>query len=559
MLRLLKIANLAIIDEVQVEFHEGFNVLTGETGAGKSILIGALNLLLGAKAGPDVIRTGEEESAVEALFELTGESEAMGLPEGVSADRGEIILSRRLYSTGRSRCSVNGSLVTLGTLQAAGRALVSIFGQHEHQLLLKADEHVSVLDRFGALEFLRRATREAFGEWGRSMRGLEAAQARLREVEQRNEDNAAAAEELTKAALRAGEEAELTEEREILKKAVQIRERAYEAHQAIYGRSGSILAALADVKKTVDYLVAVNPRLSGIGEGLSEAIYRLEDASIELRDAAEKAQSDPAQLERIEERLALIRRLKRKYGADVEALLKRLETLNQEAGDVLEARAAVRKLETDVVSKRVAYLEAARSLGEARRKTARKLETSVKKELKDLAMPDALFSVHFDDVEEEQGSADGLERVEFLLSANPGEALRPLASIASGGELSRIMLAVKALQTDEAAWRTVIFDEVDAGIGGRTATAVGTRLARVARGQQVLCVTHLHQIAALADHHLSVTKSVFKGRTRIEVTPLGREQRVEELTRMLGASPDSKSARELMRKLMEPKTMEVSG
>jgi len=559
MLRLLKIANLAIIDEVQVEFHEGFNVLTGETGAGKSILIGALNLLLGAKAGSDLIRTGEEEASVEALFEINGDVEIAGLPEGISTDSGEIILSRRLSSTGRSRCSVNCALVTLGTLQATGRALVSIFGQHEHQLLLDPDEHAALLDRFGGLESLLRSTRETFAERGRSARQLEAAQTRLQQMEQDNQDGAAAVEELTKASLKAGEEDELAEQREILRKAVQIRERAYEAHQAIYGRSGSILADLADVKKAVEFLVSVNPRLGSIGDGLNEAIYRLEDVAMELRDAAEKSHSDPARLEQIEERLGLIRRLKKKYGADVEGLLGRLEALNRESGDVIEARAVVRKLESEVAAKRGAYLSAARNLGEARRKTARKLETSVKKELKDLAMPDASFSVQFDDLGEDRGSDDGMDRVEFLLSANPGETLRPLANIASGGELSRIMLAVKALQADEAAWRTVIFDEVDAGIGGRTASAVGTRLARVARSQQVLCVTHLHQIAAVAKHHFSVKKSVRKGRTRIEVTPLGKEQRVEELTRMLGASPGSESARELMRRLMEPPAMEVSG
>jgi DNA repair protein RecN (Recombination protein N) len=269
--------------------------------------------------------------------------------------------------------------------------------------------------------------------------------------------------------------------------------------------------------------------------------------------------ADPARLETIEERLILIRRLKKKYATDVTGLLSLLESKAEEAGDILDARSAVKRLKVELEEKRQAYFHAAGGLSDARRKAAGKLESAMKRELKDLAMPTASLVVLFQDVGESKQSALGLEKVEFHLTSNPGEAARPLARIASGGELSRIMLALKALQTDDAATSTVIFDEVDAGIGGHTAFAVGTRLARVAKRRQVLCITHLHQIAALADHHLAVLKEVRKGRTHIKVRTLSREQRVDELGRMLGASPGSEAVREHVTRLMDQDIAEVSG
>lgn len=557
MLRFLKIANLAIIDEVEVEFRQGFNVLTGETGAGKSILIGALNLLLGAKAQPDIIRTGEAEACVEAMFEVPDVRPLESCPIEPAVEGGELILVRRLFREGRSRCYVNGNLATVTALQSLGRALVSIFGQHEHHVLLNPEEHVDVLDRFGGLEDKRRQTSEAFAAWSAAVKALQKALGKLEDLERQAKENTAAIEELTVAALKEGEEEDLGAEREVLKKAVQIRERAFEAHQAIYARSGSIMESFAEVRKAVDYLAAVNPKLSAIKEDLDDALYRIEDIAIELRHVAETSRSDPHRLEEIEERLALIKRLKRKYGTELRGLLLHLENLNNEAGEVLGARSEVKRLEQAVAEKRETYVGAARSLSAARKAAAGKLGTRMKGELSELAMPGAVFNVSFNELEEEHGTATGLEKVEFFLAANPGETSRPLARIASGGELSRIMLALKALQVSDRGFSTVIFDEVDAGIGGHTATAVGTRLARVAQSQQVLCVTHLHQIAALADHHISVHKTVTGGRTRIEVAPLDREKRIEELTRMLGASPRSESAREHVRRLMDLPPAEV--
>jgi DNA repair protein RecN (Recombination protein N) len=557
MLRFLKISNLAIIDRVEVEFHDGFNVLTGETGAGKSILIGALNLLLGLRASPDMIRSGEDEASVDALFEMP---ERSVLPDDLSAlvdDNRELTLGRRLLSSGRSRCFINGNLVTLSAMQAATRALVAIFGQHEHYLLLKPDEHSEILDRFGRLDGLREQTTQAFRTWASSSRELERARTRLDELERDQSDNAAALQELTCADLKPDEESEIAAERDILKKAVQVREKAAEANSVLYSRSGSVTEKLVEARKAIDFLASVNPKLDRLKELFQDVLYRVEDLAAELRDVAESARSDPGRLEQFEERIALIKRLKKKYGRDVAGLLQLAEELNLGSGDALEARSSVRRLEQEADRGKLAYYELAAALSERRKKAAVELETAMLAELKELAMPHATFRVALQAPPDQKPGATGLEKAEFLIAANPGEAARPLGKVASGGELSRLMLALKALQLDEDMSSTVIFDEVDAGIGGHTATAVAKRLARVAGRQQVICITHLHQIAALAGRHFSVKKSVLNDRTRIEVRPLVHEERIEELARMLGASPGSKAALEHVRELMDLRSVEA--
>lgn len=557
MLRYLKISHLAIIDQVEVEFSAGFNVLTGETGAGKSILLGALDLLLGARTSADIIRTGEEEAFVEALFEIPDPSVLPEDLECTSDPTGEIVLSRKIVRSGRSRCYINGNLATLAMLQTVGRSLVSIFGQHEHYALLDSDEHVEIVDRLGGLAPQRKTTSETFSTWSRTQRDLSHAKSRLEEQEKRGQESAAAIKELTKADLKLGEEDELAEERDTLKNAVGIREKAFEAYQALYSRSGSLLEGFVEVKKALQYLASANQKFTDLKDNLEEAVYRIEDIALELRDVGETVHADPARLESIEERLMLIRRLRKKYGVDVEGLLTLLEDKTEEVGGILDAKVTVKRLKAEVENARESYVKAAGKLSEARKKAAKKLETTMKAELKDLAMKDASFTVTFQEIA--KGTASGLEKAEFHLASNPGEEARPLARVASGGELSRIMLALKAIQTEEVGSSTVIFDEVDSGIGGHTASSVGSRLARVAERQQVLCVTHLHQIAALADHHVSVLKSVRKGRTHIKVKTLNREQRVEELGRMIGASADSEAVRKHIMSLMDQDMAEVSG
>ncbi len=425
---------MAIIDKVEVEFRQGFNALTGETGAGKSILIGALDLLLGSKASADIIRTGEEEAFVEGLFEI-GEGDLVDLPGEVgSITEGgeELILSRRFSRTGRSKCAINGHFSTLSMLQTVGESLVSIFGQHEHRALLDPEEHIEILDRFGNLGQLETAVSESFSGWKRAAKDLISAEKRLAEIQQRIEERSAEIDELAAASLKAGEEEELVQERDILRKASQIREKAHEAYQALYSRSGSLMEGLTEVRKAVEFLGVANPKLSKLRENFEDAIYRLEDAALELRNVSETSRSNPERLERIEDRLALIRRLKKKYGKDLPGLIARLDSLQVESGDIPDARSVIKRLSVLTKDKQDEYSTAAKSLSEARRSTASKLETAIKQELQELAMPQAEFLVKFSDLAMDQGSGTGAEKAEFLLASNPGEEPRPLTACCIG-------------------------------------------------------------------------------------------------------------------------------
>ncbi len=556
MLRYLKIANLAIIDNVEIEFGDGFNVLTGETGAGKSILIGALNLLLGSRGSAELIRTGEEEAHVEGLFEISRASLPDNLQEAIGS--GEFVLSRKIARSGRSRCWINGNLASVAMLQSIGSSLVSIFGQHDHRVLLDPDEHIDILDRYGALEKQVEEVADLHSRWKKAEKDVDAALGRLEELKRESRENADSVKELSQAGLKNGEEEELTQERDTLKKAVQIREKAFEAYQVLYGKSGSILENLSDVKRATDYLASTSQKFEALRENLQDAVYRLDDVALELRDIAKNFSADPARLEAIEERLVALRRLKRKYGRDIPGLIALLESLSQEEGNLLDAQDLVNKTRAAATQFHEDYLKAGKNLSTSRKEAASQLEKAMGQELSELAMPEAVFSVEFQPLERDRSSQKGLESVEFFLASNPGEAARPLARIASGGELSRIMLALKALQADGQGASTVIFDEVDAGIGGNTAFAVGSRLARVARRQQVLCVTHLHQIAALANRHFAVQKHVSEGRTQIDVKNLDSETIPVELARMLGAGYDPESVKEHIKKLMEFRSMENS-
>jgi DNA repair protein RecN (Recombination protein N) len=558
MLRYLRISNFAIIDQIEIEFQEGLNVLTGETGAGKSILIGALGLILGARGGADQIRTGADEALVEAIFEGSDISSIDPDLESTVEGSGELIISRRINRSGRSKCFANGRLTTISMLERIGNSLVTVFGQHESHMLLDPDEHIEILDRSANLQTQRKKLERLFHVVRKASNEVLFAKNRLHELETQATENKSMALELGKANLKLGEEEQLSDEREILKKVAQIREKAYDAYQKLYSKSGSVISNLSEIRKLLAALVALNPKTNQIVENFSGAVYQLEDVALELRNISENTNDDPARLEEIEERLSRLKTLKKKYGGDVEHLMQRLQSVSNEVSAILNAEKDFKDCQKRFESAEKDFLIEAETLSKQRRQAAIILETSMKKELSDLAMRDAVFSVNFNDRSREISGAKGLETIEFFLAANPGESARPLAKIASGGELSRVMLALKTLEIDSTGQAsTLVFDEVDAGIGGHTAVAIADRLAQVARRQQTICITHLHQIAARADHHLAVRKFVKEGRTSIEANALHREERISELARMLGASEDSAPVREHVRNLVK-KTKERS-
>jgi DNA repair protein RecN (Recombination protein N) len=554
MLKLLRINNIAQIPALEVEFAPGLTVLTGETGAGKSILIDALGLLLGDRASPDLIRSGEERAAVEAVFEV---SDAAGLLEerGLSADGDDVVIRRELQASGKGRATVNGALVPVSLLRDLAPRLTVIHGQHEPQGLLDPSTHLDLLDHFAGVDDGR-----PLAEFFRDLRAAEAALERLRgdrrEAERRREMLEFQVAEIEKAALAAGEEEALRVDKARQANAGRLAVLSGEAYALLYDDEGAALSRLGQVFRRVEDLAAIDPSFQPFLEARAGSLAPLEDLALSLRDYHEQLEVSPGRLDEIETRLALLERLKKKYGATVEEVLAFGARCRRELDALLSPEEQERTLEARRERLAASYLEQARVLSKRRRAAALELRKRVQSELAQLAMEKTRFEVAFmpEDaeaaVDPSEWSERGLERAEFLLSPNPGEELRPLARIASGGELSRIMLGLKSVVRSDVPGLTLVFDEVDAGIGGRVAEVVGRKLRAVAARQQVLCVTHLPQIAALADQHLAVRKRVERGRTITFVEPLAAESRVEEVARMLGGQTITDTTRQHAREML---------
>jgi DNA repair protein RecN (Recombination protein N) len=564
MLRELVIRNLAVLEEARVAFAPGLNVLTGETGAGKSIVIDALLLVRGNRAQPDLIRTGADSASVEAAFEVPPTSPlAAALEEaGHSAPDGQLIIKRELSRSGRHRVFVNDSAATVGLLERLGDLLVEIHGQHEHQRLLEPARQLDVLDRFAACEESRSALARLWGRWEAARAGLARLRDEAREGARKEEIYRWELSEIDAVQLREGEEAELRAERRRLQNTGRIHsglqevmELLNEDAQAVAPRLGHAAALLRDLSR-------FDPDAAEPIEALEGAQAYVEDAAARVRALRERAVLDPDRLRQIDERLDAIASVKRKYGetatavaayrAEIAGALDRLErhdTIVEETQGEVAATAETAAREAAVLS-------------EARVEGARKLERLIQRELRTLGMEHARFRAPLrrEPVGERDLSSGssgwrigprGAETVEFLLSANPGEELKPLAKVVSGGELSRTMLAIKTILAAAEDVPTMVFDEVDAGIGGRVADAVGQKLRQTASGRQVLCVTHLAPIAAFAEHHLVVEKRVVKGATRTTVTTLDAVARVEEVARMLGGEQVTDTSRRHARELLK--------
>jgi DNA repair protein RecN (Recombination protein N) len=549
MLRELQITNLAIIDKLHVEFNGGLNILTGETGAGKSIIIDAVNLILGGRASAELIRSGAEEASVEAIFDLSGAAALCSQlsDHGIECD-GELLLRRVISRGGKNRVFIGGSLATTSLLSDLSRGLINICGQHDSQSLLKADQHLRLLDGFsGALE-LRHAFAACFDEYQQAKSELEALEQGEREAARRIDLLSFQSQEIAEARLYAGEEEELSEERTRLAHSEKLLLSSQQAFDALYGGDAALLGRLRRVISGVAEAGSIDHALSPVLDALENAYAQLEDASLTLRDYAAGVEAEPGRLEQLEDRLDLINRLKRKYGADIAEILG-----YQQGVDAELAALSSREQTRDELSARIARLKqeltsVGEQLSKARAQGAGALKKGMERELAELAMTNAVFETSFESSAEPR--AHGFERAEFLFSPNPGEPPRPIAKIASGGELSRLMLALKQLHP-ESEVPTLIFDEVDTGIGGATSALVGEKLKKVATAQQVLAITHLPQVAAFADLHLRVEKAVREGRTATSVQRLEGEGRVAEVARMLGGARVTEKTLEHAREMIQ--------
>jgi DNA repair protein RecN (Recombination protein N) len=562
MLTTLRISGFAIVDQAEVAFGPGLNVLTGETGAGKSILLEALHLVLGGRMSADVLREGADEAVVEALFELppahavTLRLAAAGLP--VAAGTTELLVRRTASRSGRGRAFVNGALCTIGMLETSLRGLVDVTGQHEHVALLDEASHLSLLDAFAGLG----AGPEGGGSSLARYRGAHAALAAaarerdalllLREERARRADYLAfQLRELQAVGPRQGEDAELEQERQVLSGAEKLRDAARTAEGLVYGEEGSAAERLGRAARVLADAAAVDARLDPALGLLRSALAEVEEAGRVLVRYAEAVGGDPERLAGVEERLDALRALARKHGGTLEAALARGEAMRAELAAVEGSGEQLARLEGRMAEAGAEALALARELSRARREAASAFAREVRRELGALAMERCRVEVAFlppENALAHEGvalGADGAERAQILLAPNPGEPARPLARIASGGELSRVLLALKRALARTDPVDTYVFDEVDSGIGGGVAEAVGRLLAEVSRERQVICVTHLPQVAAFAERHLRVEKRVHGGRTSAHVVPLGSPgERRAEVARMLAGLTLTDSALE---------------
>jgi DNA repair protein RecN (Recombination protein N) len=547
MIRYLAIRNLAVIESVAVDFEHSFNILTGETGAGKSILVEAVGLLLGGRATQDLIRTGEDLATVEAIFE--------------TEDGSELIVRREITSQGRSRAFINGALATAAALKDLSNRLVELHGQHEHQQLLDPTQHLALLDAWAGLDQARSDVAASFEK----VRGFREQLDRLRMDDRERAARLDLVEfqlgELQKAKLQAGEDETLTAERQLLRSADTIQSLCGESYAELYDSEDAALVALGRIWKRVGELAAIDPRFAPYIDARDGIKAQLEDLAFTLRDFADGIDASPGRLQQVEDRLALIERLKRKHGGTLEDAIAHRDRLAAEHKALTGGQSTVAEIEQQLADAGKKFLATAKQLSSNRRAAAPKFARQVEAELADLAMERTRFEVRLTTSEAEgQWSDAGIDSGELFLSPNVGEDLRPLAKIVSGGELSRVMLALKTLAAaDAGAAKTLIFDEVDAGIGGRVATVVGQKLASLGDRFQVLCITHLPQIAACGRSHFQIEKRVQGRRTVTSVTRLIGEDRVTEIARMMGGAAAGEKALASARELLDTSKAKAKG
>ncbi len=538
MLSLLHIENIAIIQSADITFDPGFNVLTGETGAGKSIVIDAIGAVLGERTSRELIRTGAKSALVTAVF--TGTLPTQWLEENGFPNTGEeLMLQRELHGDGRNVCRVNGRPMTVAQLRQLGRQLLNIHGQHDGQQLLDPECHLGYLDRFGKTGPLLERYRQAYGEVARLRREISSLEMDEAERSRRVDTLEYQIRELERAELKPGEDEELDARKTLLRGAGKLMEAIQEAQFALLGGEDSRGACdlIAQAEGAVRSVAKLGPQLEELGEKLTALRYAADDAAETVRDFGEEFDFSPEELDRLESRLDVIYRLKKKYGPTVEDMLSYLDRCREELSQIQDADDTIQRLEETLQKARTKAQTLGGELSQARKAAARELQVRIQEELRQLDMPKVRFEAEFEESPgQDHMDETGMDQVQFLMSANLGEALKPIQKVASGGELARIMLALKNVLAQDDGVGSLIFDEVDTGVSGRAAQKVAEKMADVAEHKQVLCVTHLPQIAAMADTHFSVEKGERDGRTYTKVERLDKRGRVEELARLIGGA-----------------------
>jgi len=551
MLTELRIRNFAIIESLALPLARGFNVLSGETGAGKSIIVGALGLLLGERASTDLIRSGADRATVEGVFDVSDRPEIIALLDerGIDVEESLVVLKREIVAAGRARAWVNGSTVNAGILAEVGRHLVNLHGQHEAQTLLDPDAQRRILDAFAGATEQAVAVREAYDAWSAARREIADLVRRRADAEKRADYLRHVVQEIEGAKLVDGEDVRLEDEARRLEHAEELRELASGISGAIEGDDGTLLEQLSQLSRLLSGIQRIDPALSRLQELYDAAYYNLEALAREISDYESTVELDPSRLEEVRRRRDLLFRLTKKYGATLAEVIDTGRTSRAELDLVDSAGLDLRTLEEREREAERALIERAAALTSARTAAAERLGVAVDEVLPDLGMPDGHFIAAL--VPAREIGPDGAESVEFRVSLNVGHEERPLARVASGGELSRVMLALKTILARLDRVPTLIFDEVDAGIGGRVGLQVGETMRRVASYHQVFAISHLPQIAARAHHHILVSKGARGGVTTADVVVLDGEPRVTELARMLGGDPESEVSRAHARELLE--------
>ncbi|ABK99193.1 DNA repair protein RecN [Pelobacter propionicus] len=534
MLTDLSITNIAIIDSLHLSLKPGLTILTGETGAGKSIIIDAVGLIMGGRASADLIRSGSDEAVVEAIFDISDMSElSQLLSDSGFPCEAELLVKRSISRAGKNRIFINGAMATLTLLSDISRRLINIYGQHESQTLLRPENQLLLLDLFAGNTDLRGAFASLYAKLQTVRERLAHADEREREAARRLDLLSFQSQEIAGAELRDGEEEQLEEERQLLANAEKLGGASAEAFELLYGGDGALLGQLRRISNAIREIAAIDQTLGETATSLENCYLQLEDAAMTLRGYASRVEADPLSLQRVEDRLDQINRLKRKYGPTIRDILEFQQQVDGELEQIRDQEHDREALQGQCDRLEKELRRCGAELSRQRAAAADALKQALENEARQLAMKNAVIEADLTLLDEPRPT--GFERMELLFSPNAGEPPRPLAKIASGGELSRLMLAFKQV-LPEGDVPTLVFDEVDSGIGGATSETVGRKLKRVARRQQVLCITHLPQVAVFADQHLHVAKRVDNGRTATAVTPLDKKARIEEISRMLGGA-----------------------